>query len=73
MNGHTALAMPSPSMEKTMKLKYLVTAVAIELSTLTISACQSGPSYDNRAAYGSNDYGGGNSRGGNSGGGSSGY
>ncbi|WP_455273512.1 hypothetical protein [Rhizobium herbae] len=50
-----------------MKLKRLVTAIAIAISALMISGCQSGPSYDNRPAYGGDDYGGGNSGGGSSG------
>lgn len=48
-----------------MKLKYLVAAIAIALSTLTISGCQSGPGYDNRPIDGGSSYG--------SGGGNSGY
>ncbi|MCV9997360.1 hypothetical protein OE766_03790 [Pararhizobium sp. YC-54] len=50
-----------------MKLRYLVAAIAIALSTLTISGCQSGPGYDNRPAYGGNNYGSGNHGGGSSG------
>ncbi|CAN7287355.1 hypothetical protein [Pararhizobium sp. LjRoot238] len=47
-----------------MNLRYLMMAIAVALSVLTISGCQSGPSYDNRPTDGSG-YG--------SGGGSGGY
>lgn len=46
-----------------MIFRYLVAAIAISISALAVSACQSSPSYDNRPAYGGNDYGGGGSSG----------
>ena len=36
-----------------MKLRYLMIAIAVALSVLTVSGCQSGPSYNNRPMDGS--------------------
>lgn len=52
-----------------MNLRYLMMAIAVALSVLTISGCQSGPSYNSRPMDGSDS----GSDGGSSGGGSSGY
>ncbi|WP_349436431.1 hypothetical protein [Pararhizobium sp. A13] len=46
-----------------MNLRYLMVVIAVALSVLTISGCQSGPNYDNRPM----DGGGYGSDGGNSG------
>jgi hypothetical protein len=36
-----------------MKLRHLMMAIAVALSVLTVSGCQSGPSYNNRPIDGS--------------------
>lgn len=54
-----------------MNLRYLMMAIAVALSVLTISGCQSGPSYNSRPMEGSDSGSDGSDTG--SGGDSSGY